>query len=153
MQACGLTRRLERTIQLLYQRSTRPLTAAQPKRLGHTSRFAVMKPVPASRMRKGLHILAFGWFGLFSILLWVRGRDLLNWAMDAPLSQLLLLQIFNSALSSIIIVELLRTVIGRWERWNQRQHMRAVFYTWGIVFIVSSVMVVYSRLSMQRVLP
>ena len=30
MQACGLTRRLERTIQLLYQRSVQPLTAAQP---------------------------------------------------------------------------------------------------------------------------
>src|SRR5213080_1930698 len=108
-----------------------------------------MKPVPASRMRKGLHILAFGWFCLSSILLWVRGRDLLNWAMDAPLSQLLLLQIFNSALSSIIVVELLRTVIGRWEQWNQAQHLRAIFYTWGIVFVASSVMVLYRRLSMQ----
>lgn len=112
-----------------------------------------MEPVLASRMRKGLHILAVGWFCLSSVLFWVRGRDLLNWAMDAPLSQLLLLQVFNSALSSIITVELLRTLIGRWERWNQRQHLRAVFYTWGIVFAVSSVMVVYSRLSMQRVVP
>jgi hypothetical protein len=104
-------------------------------------------------MRKPLHVVVVGWVCLSSILLWVRGRDLLEWAMHAPLWQLMLLQIFNSALSSVIVVELLRTVIGRWERWNQRQHLRAIFYTWGIVFIVTSVMVVYSRLSMQGVVP
>jgi hypothetical protein len=88
-------------------------------------------------MRKRIHILALGWFCSFSILFWVRGRDLLEWAMDAPLLQLLLLQILNSALASIIIVELLRTVIARWEQWSSRQHLRAILYTWGIVFVVS----------------
>jgi len=73
--------------------------------------------------------------------------------MAAPLWQLILLQIFNSALSSIIVVALLRTVIDRWARWDQHQHLRAIFYTWGIVFVASSVMVLYSRLSMQRVVP
>jgi hypothetical protein len=58
---------------------------------------------------------------------------------------------FNSALSSIIIVEFLQTIVARWKQWNHRQHLRAVFYTWGGVFIVSSVMLAYSRLSMQRV--
>ena len=100
-----------------------------------------------------MQIVAVGWFCLFSILFWVRGRDLLNWAMDAPFLQLLILQIFNSALSSIILVDSLRTVIPRWKPWIDRQHLRAVFYTWGFIFVVSSAMVVYGRLSTQRVAP
>jgi len=85
------------------------------------------------------------------MLFWIHGHGFLNWAIDAPLLQLLFLQIFNSALSSIIIVEFLQTIVARWKQWNHRQHLRAVFYTWGGVFIVSSVMLAYSRLSMQRV--
>jgi hypothetical protein len=104
-------------------------------------------------MRKGMHGVAVGWLCLFSILFWLNGRDLLNWAMEAPFSQLLFLQIFNSALSSIIVVEALRTVVVRWEEWNDRQHLRAIFYTWGVVFVMTSMMLGYGRLSIQRVVP
>src|SRR5262249_14641417 len=107
-----------------------------------------MELVPKTGMRKPLHIIGLAWVCLSSILLWVFGRDLVEWTMHAPLWQLLSLQFFNSALSSIIIVELLRTVMPRWEQWNNRQHLRAILFTCGIVFVVSSAMLAYGRLSM-----
>jgi hypothetical protein len=97
-------------------------------------------------MRKGMHGVAVGWSCLFLILFWLNGRDLLNWAMEAPFSQLLFLQIFNSALSAIIVVESLRTVVVRWREWNDRQHLLAVFYSSAIIFVVSLAMLTYGRL-------
>src|SRR6266852_8631204 len=110
----------------------------------------MMDLVTTSGNRKPLHIVALGWVCVSSILLWARGRDLLEWAFHAPLWQLILLQIFNSALSSAVVVELLPSVIGASQRWNQRQRRRALLYTWGIVFFVSSAMVMYGSLSVDR---
>src|SRR5437867_868465 len=112
-----------------------------------------MKPVPMSRMRKRMRMVAIGWVSLFSIVFWLRARDLLKWAAEIPFPALLVIQFLNSAISSLIIVELLRAVITQWEQWNDRQHLRAVFYTSLIVFAVSSAMLTYGRLSMQRVVP
>jgi hypothetical protein len=80
-----------------------------------------------------------------SILLWLRGRDLLQWAMHAPFWELLLLQVFNSGVSAVFIVELFPTLIASCGQWNQRQRLRAFCYVWGIIFVVSSAMVLYGR--------
>jgi hypothetical protein len=104
-------------------------------------------------MKKRLHIVVLGYAFLFSFLFWVRGRDLLEWAMHAPLWQMILLQCFNAALSSVILVDLLGTVIKSCERCNQRQRLRAVLYTWGIVFVASSAMMLYGRMSVHRIVP
>jgi hypothetical protein len=112
-----------------------------------------MELLPTSRRRKPLNILALCWVGISSTLVWVRGRDLLEWAMHAPFWELLLLQVFNSALSAVFIVELLPTVIASCEGWNQRQRLRAVWCFWGVIFVVSSAMVMDGRLSVDRVVP
>jgi hypothetical protein len=111
--------------------------------LGHNQSIDLMDLPPTSRTRKPLHFLAPCWVCISSILLWVRGRDLLEWAIHAPFWELLLLQVFNSGVSAVFIVEFLPTFMASCERWNQRQRLRAVWYIWGIIFVVSSAMVLY----------
>jgi hypothetical protein len=73
-------------------------------------------------------IVAGAWFCL-SALLWTGGRDVLNWAMNASLLKLLLLQMVTCALSAVMTIETFSMSIIRFKQWKNAGRARAYFYT------------------------
>ena len=108
---------------------------------------------PMSPLRKRLLVVALVLAFLSQVLFWAGASDFIRWVLGMPLSWLLPFQLINSAFSSIIIVELLRVVVLRWEQWNDRQHFWGVFYAWILVFVMSASLVLYGRLMTEPALP